>query len=120
KNGLLTQHRKKKNKNIHNADQVIEEPENRKESYKTIDQKIQTLLEDVLSQVDDKYNPKRITATMMNAKTVEILAMSSRPSYNPNEPNDIENWFNDAVSTPVEQGSTMKIFIRSAAIDSDS
>src|SRR5699024_7835808 len=80
----------------------------------------QTLLEDVLSQVDDKYNPKRITATMMNAKTGEILAMSSRPSYNPNEPNDIENWFNDDVSTPVEPGSTMKIFTWAAAIDSDS
>src|SRR5699024_12472271 len=66
------------------------------------------------------YNPKRITATMMNAKTGEILAMSSRPSYNPNEPNDIENWFNDAVSTPVEPGSTMKIFTCAAAIDSDS
>src|SRR5699024_12535171 len=62
----------------------------------------------------------RITATMMNAKTGEILAMSSRPSYNPNEPNDIENWFNDAVSTPVETGSTMKIFTWAAAIDSDS
>src|SRR5699024_828642 len=97
-----------------------EEPENGKEIYLTIDQKIQTLLEDVLSQVDDKYNPKRITATMMNAKTGEILAMSSRPSYNPNEPNDIENWFNVAVSTPVEPGSAMKILTWAAAIDSDS
>ncbi|HLR22878.1 MAG TPA: penicillin-binding protein [Pseudogracilibacillus sp.] len=120
KNGHLSYHRDKHNKKLLNSDEVIEEPENGKEIYLTIDQKIQTLLEDVLSQVDDKYNPKRITATMMNAKTGEILAMSSRPSYNPNEPNDIENWFNDAVSTPVEPGSTMKIFTWAAAIDSDS
>src|SRR5699024_11254489 len=64
--------------------------------------------------------PKGSTATMMNAKTGEILAMASRPGYDPNEPNDIENWFNDAVSTPVERGSTMKIFTWAAAIDSDS
>src|SRR5699024_12538932 len=116
KNGHLSYHRDKHNKKLLNSDEVIEEIESGKEIYLTIDKKIQTLLEDVLSQVDDKYNPKRITATMMNAKTGEILAMSSRPSYNPNEPNDIENWFNDAVSTPVEPGSTMKIFTWAAAI----
>src|SRR5699024_12267449 len=58
KNGHLSYHRDKHNKKLLISDEVIQEPENGKEIYLTIDQKIQTLLEDVLSQVDDKYNPK--------------------------------------------------------------
>src|SRR5699024_3636844 len=84
----------------------------------TMDQKIQTLLEDVLSQVNDQYQPKRITAVVMDPKTGEVLAMSNRPSYNPNKPNDVKNWYNDVISTPVEPGSTAKIFTWAAAIDS--
>src|SRR5690625_7977910 len=72
-----------------------------------------------MSQVDDQYEPKRITAVVMNPKTGEILAMSNRPSYNPNSPDDVKNWYNDVISTPVEPGSTMKIFTWAAAIDAD-
>ncbi len=53
--------------------------------YLTIDQKIQTLLEDTLTQVDEKYNPKKVSAIVMNPKTGEIVAMSNRPSYDPND-----------------------------------
>src|SRR5699024_3651451 len=74
--------------------------------------------EDVLSQVNDQYQPKRITAVVMDPKTGEVLAMSNRPSYNPNKANDVKNWYNDVISTPVEPGSTDKIFALVAAIDS--
>src|SRR5690625_2308294 len=53
----------------------------------------------------------------MNAKTGEIIAMSNRPSYNPNNPSDVQNWYNDAISTPFEPGSTVKMFTWAAAID---
>ena len=65
---------------------LFKKPVNGHDIYLTIDQKIQTLLEDVLSQVDEQYKPERITAVVMHAKTGEILAMSNRPSYNPNNP----------------------------------
>ena len=117
-NGFLRYNRDKYNKKLLDANEVVKEPENGKDIYLTIDQKIQILLEDVLSQVDEKYEPERITAVVMNAKTGEILAMANRPAYNPNDPEHIENWYNDVISTPVEPGSTMKIFTWAAAIDS--
>lgn len=83
----------------------------------TLDQKVQTILEDALSQVETEFNPKRITATVVNPKTGEILAMGSRPSYNPNDLGDVPNWYNDIVSTPIEPGSTMKIFTLASAIE---
>src|SRR5699024_2235928 len=80
-------------------------------------QKIQTLLEDVLTQVNEEYEPKSITAVVMNPKTGEIVAMGNRPSYNPNNPTDVKNWYNDAISAPIEPGSTMKMFTWAAAIE---
>src|SRR5690625_7501310 len=53
----------------------------------------------------------------MDPKTGEIVAMSNRPSYDPNQPEDVENWYNDIISTPVEPGSTVKMFTCAAAID---
>ncbi|MGG1592271.1 penicillin-binding transpeptidase domain-containing protein [Terribacillus saccharophilus] len=85
--------------------------------YLTIDQKIQTLLEDTLTQVDEKYNPKKVSAIVMNPKTGEIVAMSNRPSYDPNDPENVENWYNDAISNPMEPGSTMKMFTVASAIE---
>src|SRR5699024_2435866 len=58
-----------------------------------------------------------ITSIVMNAKNGEILALANRPSVNPNDIGEVQNWFNDAISTPVEPGSTMKIFTWAAAID---
>lgn len=106
------------NKKLVQANEVIESPEDGHDIYLTIDQKIQTILEDVMSEVDEKYTPERITAVVSNPKTGEILAMSNRPSYNPNSPVDVENWYNDVISTPVEPGSTSKVFTWAAAIDS--
>lgn len=95
---------------------VIKKPEDGDNVHLTINQKIQTLLEDVMSQMEKKYQPKRMTAIVMDPKTGEVLAMSNRPSYNPNNP-DVENWYNDAISTPIEPGSTMKMFTWASAIE---
>lgn len=116
--GYVRYHRDKYNKKLLDANEVVKSPENGDDIILTIDQKIQTLLEDVLSQVDEKYQPKRITAVVMNPKTGEVLAMSNRPSYNPNSPDDVKNWYNDVISTPVEPGSTTKMFTWAAAIES--
>lgn len=115
--GFIRYHRDKYNKKLLESNEVVQPPEDGHDIYLTIDQKIQTILEDVLSQVDEKYNPSRITAVVMHAKTGEILAMGSRPSFNPNNPEQVENWYNDVISIPVEPGSTAKIFTWAAAIE---
>ena len=118
KDGHLSFERDKFNKKPLNSKEIISEPEDGNDIYLTIDQKIQTLLEDVLSDVVEIYEPERITATIMNPKTGEVIAMSNRPSYNPNQPDEVDNWYNDVISTPVEPGSTVKMFTWAAAIES--
>jgi penicillin-binding protein 2B len=117
KDGHISYERDKYNKKLLDPNEVITLPEDGDDVYLTIDQKIQTLLEDVLTEVDEIYQPERMTAVIMNPKTGEILAMSNRPSYNPNEPSDVENWYNDVISTPVEPGSSVKMFTWAAAIE---
>ncbi|MUV36227.1 Penicillin-binding protein 2B [Lentibacillus sp. JNUCC-1] len=101
-----------------NPNEVVKKPEDGNNIALTIDQKVQTLLEDVMTQVETEYKPSRMTAIVMDPKTGEIVAMSNRPSYNPNHPDNIQNWYNDAVSTPIEPGSTMKMLTWAAAIES--
>ncbi|WP_096269975.1 penicillin-binding protein [Paucisalibacillus globulus] len=117
--GYISYQRDIYNKKLLDPNEVIQLPDNGDDVYLTIDQKIQTLVEDVMSQVDEKYKPERMTAIVMNPKTGEILAMSNRPSYNPNNPANVKNWYNDAISTPFEPGSTVKMFTWAAAIESN-
>ncbi|WP_067728299.1 penicillin-binding protein [Oceanobacillus damuensis] len=115
--GFISYQRDRYNKKLLDPNEIIQLPEDGDDVYLTIDQKIQTLLEDVLSQVDENYNPKKMNAIVMDAKTGQVLAMSSRPSYDPNNPENVENWYNDVISTPFEPGSTVKMFTWAAAIE---
>lgn len=115
--GYIRYNRDKYNEKLIDTKEETKEEKDGKDIHLTLNQKIQTLLEDVVSQVDAEYNPKRITAVMMDPQTGEIIALTNRPSYNPNKPEDVENWYNDVVSTPVEPGSTMKVFTWASAIE---
>src|SRR5690625_1439347 len=85
--------------------------------YLTIDQKMQVLLEETMSEVKKKHDPESMSAIIMHAKTEEIIAISNRTSFDPNNPKDVQNWYNDVISSPFEPGSTMKMFTWAAAID---
>lgn len=116
-NGSITYQTDNYNRRLLAANEVIEEKKDGYHVKLTIDQKVQTILEDALSQVEETFEPERITATVVNPKTGEIIALGNRPSYNPNDLGDVSNWYNDVVSTPIEPGSTMKIFTLAAAIE---
>ncbi|CQR47796.1 Penicillin-binding protein 2B [Paraliobacillus sp. PM-2] len=115
--GSISFKRDKYNTKLLQPEEIIKEAKDGNNVYLTIDQKIQTFLEDALSQVVKDYKPKRITATIVDPKTGEVLAMSNRPSYNPNDLGRVDNWYNDVVSTPIEPGSTMKTFTLASAIE---
>ena len=101
-----------------NAQKVITEPKNGNNIYLTIDKTIQNLLEDALNKAEEKYNPEKMTAVVANPKTGEILAMSQRPTFEPNTREGLStNWLNEAVEQTIEPGSTMKIFTLASAIE---
>lgn len=83
----------------------------------TIDKTIQQYLESALDKAEAMYHPKKMIAIAADPNTGEILAMSNRPNYNPNEYWNIEDYRNHAVSYQFEPGSTFKIITLAAAIE---
>ena len=84
----------------------------------TIDSTIQFMVEQEIDRAMAETNPDSITAIVMDPKTGEVLAMASRPSYNPNRFWEYpqENWKNRAVAFIYEPGSTFKAVIAGAAL----
>ncbi|UCZ51831.1 penicillin-binding protein [Bacillus shivajii] len=115
--GRITYQKDALNRSLVNADTVIVEPKNGDHVFLTLDTRIQMAIEQTMNQVEEEFNPKRMMAIVANAKTGEILGMSNRPSFNPNQYESIVNYTNYNVSSRFEPGSTMKVFSLAAAIE---
>lgn len=85
--------------------------------YLTLDSNIQRFAESAIKDIEEKYDPKWATIAVMNAKTGDILAASTIPSFDPNI-RDISNYQSPLVTYKFEPGSTMKIYSYLCAIDS--
>jgi penicillin-binding protein 2B len=84
----------------------------------TLDKTIQNFLEDAMSRVQEQYNPESIVAMVADPKTGKILAMSQRPSFDPETREGLTtNWLNETIENTIEPGSTMKTFTVAAAME---
>lgn len=86
----------------------------------TVDTNIQTIMERELDIAQSTYNPDSIIAIAMNPNTGEILGMSSRPSFNPSEYQEVDADVynrNLPIWMSYEPGSTFKIITLAAALE---
>ena len=97
----------------------------------TIDENIQYFAEKIAQKGLDENKAKGASVLVMNPNTGEILAMASKPDYDPNEPlegyesfegaDDNEKiqsmWRNNIVSNAYEPGSTFKVITMIAAME---
>lgn len=94
------------------------DPVDGKDVYLTLDKRMQVYLESVMTEVNDKYKPVGMTATLMNPETGAIIAASQRPSFNGTTKEGIGDlWQNLLVENTFEPGSTMKVLTLAAAIN---
>ena len=97
----------------------VKAAKNGQDVYLTLDSRMQSYLESLLSKVNKKYQPASMNAVLMNAKTGEILAASQRPTFNASTKKGIGDvWRDTLVEDGYEPGSVLKIATLSAAIDS--
>ncbi|MED3660311.1 penicillin-binding protein [Ureibacillus sp. FSL K6-8385] len=102
-----------------NREKMVKPAKNGNNIYLTIDKTIQNFLEDTMTKVYKEYNPEVMVGIVADAKTGEILAMSQRPTFDPETKIGLENnWLNYVTQEVIEPGSTMKTFTLAAAIDS--
>jgi cell division protein FtsI/penicillin-binding protein 2 len=85
----------------------------------TIDLSLQNILETELDAACAEFKPKDATAVMMRPQTGEILAMASRPTFDPNKPGGAvpDQEKNRSIVDMVEPGSTFKIVTTSAVLE---
>lgn len=99
---------------------VYVEPEDGFDIYLTVNYGIQSSIERELDNVVLRYNPDGAWAIAMDPNTGEILGMSSRPNFNPNNYKNYDTETinrNMAIWASYEPGSTFKILTLSAAVN---
>ena len=84
--------------------------------YLTINSGIQRFLEEAMDEAEAKYNYEWLQIHIMDAKTGDIVASASSPSYDPNIRN-LVNYENNLTSIVIEPGSVMKTFTYMCAIE---
>ena len=85
--------------------------------YLTIDSNIQRFAESSISEISNEYEPDYSLIAVMDAKTGDILASATSPSFNPNNLTSDMNYQNPLVSYTYEPGSVMKIYTYMCAIE---
>ena len=89
----------------------------------TIDSKIQLIVEQTLQKILEEQKAKNVTGMVLNAKTAEVLALSTKPSFDLNEipRENLTELFEQskvkAVTDIYEPGSTFKILTVAAALE---
>ncbi len=101
-----------------NSEKMVKPAVNGRDIYLTIDKTIQNFLEESMTEVYKEYNPESMVAVVANPKTGEILAMTQRPTFDPDTREGLkDNWLNEVTEKVMEPGSTMKTFTLATAIE---
>nr|WP_295348263.1 penicillin-binding protein PBP2X [uncultured Streptococcus sp.] len=120
--GVVTYEKDRNGNIVPGSDKVAVKTEDGKDVYTTISAELQTYLETRMDVFQEKVKGKYVNATLVSAKTGEILATTQRPTYNADtkEGLDIKNlrtWNTILYQGQIEPGSTMKVMTLASAID---
>lgn len=87
--------------------------------YLTIDKNLQYVAEKELEEGLRTVQAKSGSVIILDPYTGEVLAMASRPSYDPNEFQKFrpQQWRNRSLTDSFEPGSTLKMFLVAAALN---
>jgi cell division protein FtsI (penicillin-binding protein 3) len=80
---------------------------------------VQYIAEDELARAVERWEAKVGIAVVMHSPTGEILAIAQAPGFNPNtfRDSDKETYFNRAVTSGYEPGSTFKVITTAIALE---
>jgi len=122
RDGLVTYERDKNGNIVPGSDQVSVATENGKDVYTTISSHLQSYLETRMDIFQEKVKGKFVSATLVSAKTGEVLATTQRPSFNADTKDGITKdfvWRDILYQSNYEPGSTMKVMMLASAIDNN-
>jgi stage V sporulation protein D (sporulation-specific penicillin-binding protein) len=102
---------------VGSEDEAVLAPVPGRDLVTTIDLEAQRATENALDQLWEKNKPEMAAAVVMDPHSGEVLAMSSRPTYDPNGSLSPELMRNLPVQMGYEPGSTFKAITVAAALE---
>lgn len=86
----------------------------------SLDMRIQHVLQNELAAAMDKFSAEGAAGVVLNVNTGEVVALSSLPDFDPNDPTAApkQNLFNQVTKGVYEMGSVFKMFTVAMALDS--
>jgi cell division protein FtsI/penicillin-binding protein 2 len=87
--------------------------------YLTVSEPIQSIVEEELDKVMEKWKPLTAYAVMADPRTGNIMALAQRPTFNPNDRSKMtgDSWRVRAIEDSFEPGSVMKPMVVAGALD---
>ncbi|MGH1342972.1 MAG: penicillin-binding transpeptidase domain-containing protein [Nannocystales bacterium] len=84
----------------------------------TLDSALQAMVEEEINTLVENWTPVSASVLVVDPRNGEVLAMASRPTFDPNHGiDDIDQTVNHAVNRAFEPGSTMKAITVAAALE---
>ena len=118
--GIITYEKDRLGNIVPGTEQVTQQTVNGKDVYTTLSSPLQSFMESQMDAFQEKLKGKYVNATLVSAKTGEILATTQRPTFDADTKEGITEdfvWRDLLYQSNYEPGSTMKVMTLAAAID---
>ena len=120
--GIITYEKDRLGNIVPGTEQVTQQTVNGKDVYTTLSSPLQSFMESQMDAFQEKLKGKYMTATLVSAKTGEILATTQRPTFDADTKDGITEdfvWRDILYQSNYEPGSTMKVITLASAIDNN-
>lgn len=120
--GIITYEKDRLGNIVPGTEQVTQQTVNGKDVYTTLSSPLQSFMESQMDAFQEKLKGKYMTATLVSAKTGEILATTQRPTFNADTKEGITEdfvWRDILYQSNYEPGSGMKVMTLTSSIDNN-
>ena len=120
--GIITYEKDRVGNIVPGTEQVSQQTVDGKDVYTTLSSPLQSFMETQMDAFLEKVKGKYMTATLVSAKTGEILATTQRPTFNADTKEGITEdfvWRDILYQSNYEPGSTMKVMTLASSIDNN-
>lgn len=120
--GIITYEKDRLGNIVPGTEQVSQQTVDGKDVYTTLSSPLQSFMETQMDAFQEKLKGKYMTATLVSAKTGEILATTQRPTFNADTKEGITEdfvWRDILYQSNYEPGSGMKVMTLASSIDNN-
>ena len=118
--GIITYEKDRQGNIVPGTEEAYQQTVDGKDVYTTISSTLQSFMETQMDAFQEKIKAKYVNATLVSAKTGEILATTQRPTFDADTKEGLTKdfvWRDILYQSNYEPGSTMKVMTLASSID---